>query len=293
MTCLEGDAINFDQFLKGVTPPKDTTDKDECEKAFNEERANLPPVEMKANPAMEGAAAAGGGKVLPAGTPGDALGLSEELRAARRKAKGVLTVHLVRATGLQPIDDNGKADPYAKLACAKQVRRSRCVEECLDPEWDEELVLKPTPLEKALKTGLVLQLNDKDSGLFDDVIAKLHVALVGLVDADSVAFDESLPISGKIEFSVRWEEQEGGTPSPRRSPMRSFRKKKSRGRPPRRTERRSRQLPMVLRRVLRPQMEKKPLRRLPRRRRRRRKRPTQRMATSSSMLGTRRNRRSK
>ena len=228
MTCLEGDAINFDQFLKGVTPQKDATDMEECEKAFNEERANLPPVEVKANPAMEGAEAASPAKgQRPAGTAGDALGLSDADKAARRKAKGVLTVHLIRAADLQPIDDNGKADPYVKLTSGRQVKRSGCQEETLNPEWDEQLVLKPSPLEKHLKTGLVVQLNDKDSGLFDDVIGKVHVSLDGLEDADSISFVEQLPVSGRVEFAVQWAEgPEPATPKTPKTPRSPFRRKK-------------------------------------------------------------------
>jgi Ca2+-binding EF-hand superfamily protein len=66
MTCLEGDAINFDQFLKNVEPVRDATDEGECRDAFDEVRASLPQVQK------------GGAKDVEKGPPsssahGDAL----------------------------------------------------------------------------------------------------------------------------------------------------------------------------------------------------------------------------
>ena len=42
MTCLEGDAIDFERFLKNVVPNHAAADRDECRAAFEEERAKLP-----------------------------------------------------------------------------------------------------------------------------------------------------------------------------------------------------------------------------------------------------------
>ena len=218
MTCLEGDAIDFKNFLNGVPDNPNATDREECEAAFNAERANLPAVEIKANPALEGVEGAAAGGKEPQGTPGEALGLSDEQKTARRKAKGVLTIHLIRANGLQPMDENGRADPYAKLLCGKQAKTSTCKPETLDPEWDESFPLKPMALDKALGTGLKLQLSDKDSGLFDDLIGKIAVNLLHLLDSDSVAFKEQMPVSGHVEFAVAWAE---GAASPSKSPSKS------------------------------------------------------------------------
>jgi hypothetical protein len=39
LTCLEGDAIDFDSFLRNVPPCPDEPDREQCRLAFEEERA--------------------------------------------------------------------------------------------------------------------------------------------------------------------------------------------------------------------------------------------------------------
>jgi len=220
MTCIEGDAIDFKHFLKHVEPAKDATDREECEKAFADERQKLPPVNNTPAPAEAAAAAdgagvgaggvgarggAGGSAESPQFTP---LGLDEEERASRLANKGVLRVHLKRAAGLKAADKSGSSDPYVEAKLGKHTVKSAVCEQTLAPAWDETLVFKAMKLERVVAGGLTLRILDKDRALFDadDLLDTLQVSLSCLEDADAAAYAQALPAQGTIDFGVEWAE---------------------------------------------------------------------------------------
>ena len=205
MTCLEGDAINFDQFLKHLTPAKGATDMEECEAAFNEERAKLPPI------AGRPGAAAISDEEVPEESNGvgifTPLGLSEEEKADRLTRKGVLRLHLKFGKGLKAADKTGTSDPYVIALCGKQQLRSKVVYKTLDPRFDEQLSFKAMRLERMVDKGLGMVVMDKDEGLLDadDVLGKVSVSLDCLKDADNVQFNEPLKgEKGNLIFSLEW-----------------------------------------------------------------------------------------
>ena len=197
MTCMEGDAINFQSFLKNVTKPKDKDDADECKKAFEEERAKLPPV---TRPGARNPSA------LPK-LPEKKLELSEEEKQARLGRKGELELHLHSASGLKPADDGWTADPYVLGTLGKKEVKSAFIEKCLDPVWGECLKFGRMSLEKALsKRKLKLKLMDYDEGFLetDDLLGKLAIPIDRLAEFESLAFEEDVAPQGKIVFQLRW-----------------------------------------------------------------------------------------
>ena len=124
---------------------------------------------------------------------GRAVGVDEVVVDLR----GKLVVLLIGADGLPAADigasdgvSSGLADPYARITCGGLMRRSRVVEQSLQPRWSEEisplpepqLALKvaPTPtltltrwdeeisfvgrLRELQANGLLVKLCDRDSG---------------------------------------------------------------------------------------------------------------------------------
>ena len=97
MTCLEGDAIDFDKFLKALHYKKDAPDRDECRLAFEEVRASLPPVQRGGGAATDGAlppaapmpppAAAADGAAAAAAAAGDS-DASSPTPKKKKKPKG-------------------------------------------------------------------------------------------------------------------------------------------------------------------------------------------------------------
>ena len=123
--------------------------------------------------------------------------LSEADVPAHLIANGKLVVLLIGADGLPAADigasdgvSSGLADPYARITCGGLMRRSRVVEQSLQPRWSEEISplpepqlaqkVAPTPtltltrwdeeisfvgrLRELQANGLLVKLCDRDSG---------------------------------------------------------------------------------------------------------------------------------
>ena len=194
MSCLEGDAIDFEAFLKGLEHKEDESDREQCRLAYEEERAKLPQVVK-------------GPRTVQA-PPVVKLEQTPLERDKRLNAKGMLRLHVQRANGLKPVDANGKADPYVLALLGKTELRSGTAFKTLDPVWEETLEFRKAPsLERVVKKGLKLQLKDQDNGVFDsdDLIAKVKVSLESLADHDVAAFEEKLKPQGTVSFWVTWQ----------------------------------------------------------------------------------------
>lgn len=193
MSCLEGDAIDFDDYLRSLDKHDDQPDREACRIAFEQERNSLTAV-------VKGPRAKPVPKVVK-------LELSAEERQARLAAKGMLRLHIQSASGLQPMDKNGKADPYVLALLGKKEQRTGTRHKTLAPVWEETLEWKKAPpLEKVLGKGLRLQLKDEDKGVLDadDLIGKLKVSLESLADHDSAIFEEAFKPQGTLCFWVMW-----------------------------------------------------------------------------------------
>ena len=123
MTCLEGDSIDFEDFLKNVRAPKTEraeSDREACRIAFEEEKAGVEPVVKTAEKAAP---------TPPTEVPPPTkLNLSAEEKTARLERRGVLTLHLQAGFDFPAKDANGLADPYVLVRCA-----SACSLACAHP----------------------------------------------------------------------------------------------------------------------------------------------------------------
>lgn len=199
MTCVEGDSIDFADFLKNIEPVKDTVDAEECRLAFEEERKSLPPKEGRPLEDMDPPAPP---------IPGPSLGLSDEQKEARLGRRGVLRVHFASANGLKTADADGLSDPYAMAQIGKKLQvKSKTIAKTLSPAWDETLPFKVTPeLQTVVDADLIICVMDKDPGILDkdDEVGKCSVALSALAECDSVTFAEALEPQGTVHFTVSW-----------------------------------------------------------------------------------------
>ena len=207
MTCVEGDAIDFNEFLKHVEAPQDATDGDECRKAFEEERSKLPAIQRleERTPKIE---------------PGPKLQLSEEQKEARLGKSGALKVRIKCASGLKAADKNGLSDPYLIVQWGKKSQKSQVSPKTLEPTWDEEFEFKTAAvLRKVIGVDLLLYVKDKDAGLglLDEDLGKVSADLSPLVEHESIAFSECLDTQGRVEFEVWWADvDESASPSPKK-----------------------------------------------------------------------------
>ncbi|CAG2163718.1 unnamed protein product, partial [Oppiella nova] len=88
-----------------------------------------------------------------------------------------LEVHLVCATNLLAKDTCGTSDPYVKFKIGnKIVYKSRIVNKCLDPKWDEYFVI---PIEDVFQPVLI-KAYDYDFGFQDDFLGATSIDLTKL-----------------------------------------------------------------------------------------------------------------
>ena len=206
MTCLEGDAINFRGFLANVEANLSAPDREECRRAFEEERASLP-------------APSKGVRLKAAEDQQDVkLALTDEERKARLEKEGILKLHLISGSALKAADRNGKSDPFCVIMVGNKMRQSMVKKKTLEPVWDQGLDFKPTKLDRVCKRGMKIFVKDKD--LFkDEIIGEVTVKLDALEDHSTLSFTERLSPQGELKFVIKWEEVIAvSMPSPERLP---------------------------------------------------------------------------
>lgn len=202
-TCLHGQSIDFDAFLKNLDQEitkgsRKEADMEKCRRAFEEERAKLPPV-------LKAVRARGRRPELPPPIQLESTSAAE--KHLRLEGRGELRIHLLYADGLKPADTNGSADPYVSAVLGKQRVQSTIKERTLYPVWDETLgPWKVKRLGKLLSQQLELVITDKDMGVLDsdDAMGEVSVSLQALADYERINFSEDVFPQGKIVFSVTW-----------------------------------------------------------------------------------------
>ena len=93
----------------------------------------------------------------------------------------------------------------AKLG--KKSKKSKACNKTLSPTWDESFeIATKLSLKKVSKDGLLMVVNDKDTGMMDsdDVIGKVNASLALLETCDKISFNEAIPEGGVLTFSVEW-----------------------------------------------------------------------------------------
>jgi hypothetical protein len=119
---------------------------------------------------------------------------------------GMLSVRLHSARGLKKADLLGLSDPYcvieAKPATKQQVVRSRIVNECLDPVWNERLNVM---IEQLDRQSLHIAVFDYDAVGHDDFLGECYVELSNPLDFGR---ELSVPLSvqGSIQLTLEYSE---------------------------------------------------------------------------------------
>ncbi|KAL2932201.1 Protein C2-DOMAIN ABA-RELATED 11 [Bienertia sinuspersici] len=97
---------------------------------------------------------------------------------------GILKVLVVRGKRLV-IRDFKSSDPYVKLKLGDQLAKTKVINSCLNPVWNEELsfsLSEPLPI-------LTLEVFDKDRFKADDKMGYAHVNIQPLVSAAEIKAD--------------------------------------------------------------------------------------------------------
>ena len=119
---------------------------------------------------------------------------------------GMLSVRLHSARGLKQADLLGLSDPYvvieAKPATKQQVVRSRVVNDCLDPVWNEVLNVM---IEHVDRQSLRIAVFDQDTVGQDDFLGQCNV---DLSDPQNFGRELSVPLSvqGSIQLTLEYSE---------------------------------------------------------------------------------------
>ena len=120
---------------------------------------------------------------------------------------GVLRVNVRKASGLLAADLSGFSDPYAVVHCGGQRRKTKIIEQTLEPVWEQTLEFKGQ-LEDFLKSGVRLQVFDWDEVGMDDVLGQCAVKLLPELMVQTTPFsreyEERLSPQGRLVFGVTW-----------------------------------------------------------------------------------------
>ena len=193
VTCLHGESMDFDSFLRHLEMPADATDAEECRLAFEEERAALPAIVKKKCAADQ----------LPLLPPPIKHTLSGQEQQTRLSASGTIRIHLMHVNGLQLID--GKFSLICLVEFGKKQQRSS-VKECVNGAVWDEIIEFPNvaSLEKAITASasghVALSFKDKDGS----DVGRVSVRLDTLADYDRANCTESIEPQGTVLFSVHW-----------------------------------------------------------------------------------------
>ena len=109
----------------------------------------------------------------------------------------VLTVSLIDAKDLIPMDSNGLSDPYVILKCEGQQFTSKYIPETLNPVWNEDFIFNIETGNEVLK----LIVMDKDTLMPDDFEGEVTISLALL--RDQMKYDQFFLLSQSPEGSIK------------------------------------------------------------------------------------------
>jgi len=87
----------------------------------------------------------------------------------------ILTVHVVEARDLAPMDMNGSSDPYVRLMIEEQIIETNFKKNTLNPVWNESFTFDITTGNEPLRIVIM----DKDTFGNDDFEGQCEVSLKG------------------------------------------------------------------------------------------------------------------
>lgn len=118
-----------------------------------------------------------------------------------------LTVRVVEARNLKPMDDNNSSDPYAVISIEGQKEETQFVEATLNPKWDETFKFDI----KTAKDQLEILVLDRDLYAADDFQGKLSIDLMDFRDQmktdkwyDLHSTNSKELWQGEIRVEIQW-----------------------------------------------------------------------------------------
>ncbi|KAL2079692.1 hypothetical protein ACEWY4_025436 [Coilia grayii] len=105
---------------------------------------------------------------------------SLRLSDVHRKAqlwRGIVSISLIEARGLQPMDSNGFSDPYVKFRMGHQKYKSKTIPKTLNPQWREQFDFH---LYEEHGGFIDITVWDKDTGKRDDFMGRCQIDLCQL-----------------------------------------------------------------------------------------------------------------
>ncbi|XP_063043349.1 multiple C2 and transmembrane domain-containing protein 1-like isoform X4 [Engraulis encrasicolus] len=105
---------------------------------------------------------------------------SLRLSDVHRKAqlwRGIVSISLIEARGLQPMDSNGYSDPYVKFRMGHQKYKSKTIPKTLNPQWREQFDFH---LYEEHGGFIDITVWDKDTGKRDDFMGRCQIDLCQL-----------------------------------------------------------------------------------------------------------------
>jgi len=106
-------------------------------------------------------------------------------------------VHVVGANDIKASDLDGKSDAYCVIKCGKEERRTKCLNNTLNPNWNEYFVIEVHDMDDPV----LFKIYDSDIGK-DDCIGKAILTLSSLSEPDN---DVSLDLEngGKLNLKIK------------------------------------------------------------------------------------------
>ncbi|KAM9821350.1 multiple C2 and transmembrane domain-containing protein 1 isoform 2-T2 [Syngnathus typhle] len=88
--------------------------------------------------------------------------------------RGIVSISLIEGRGLQPMDDNGRSDPYVKFRMGHQKYKSKTIPKTLNPQWREQFDFH---MYEEQGGYVDITVWDKDAGKKDDFMGKCTIDL--------------------------------------------------------------------------------------------------------------------
>ncbi|XP_077570447.1 multiple C2 and transmembrane domain-containing protein 1-like isoform X3 [Stigmatopora nigra] len=102
---------------------------------------------------------------------------SMRLSDVHRKAqlwRGIVSISLIEGLGLQPMDSNGRSDPYVKFRMGHQKYKSKTISKTLNPQWREQFDFH---MYEEQGGYVDITVWDKDAGKKDDFMGRCTIDL--------------------------------------------------------------------------------------------------------------------
>ncbi|XP_057688749.1 multiple C2 and transmembrane domain-containing protein 1 isoform X2 [Corythoichthys intestinalis] len=102
---------------------------------------------------------------------------SMRLSDVHRKAqlwRGIVSISLIEGRGLQPMDSNGRSDPYVKFRMGHQKYKSKAISKTLNPQWREQFDFH---MYEEQGGYVDITVWDKDAGKKDDFMGRCTIDL--------------------------------------------------------------------------------------------------------------------